>query len=162
MASVFWAVLAGLFWAVGELCAKSVLKSGQVGPVTAIAIRTSVALPVIWAVWFAATRGWLEPFGVAAAREPADWHQASAGVWWKLVLGAGIAAGALGLACFYLGLSAGEVSRVKPIAFALAPTLAVVGAVLFLGEEFSAKKAVGLVLVVGGVILLTTRNGPGH
>jgi uncharacterized membrane protein len=44
----------------------------------------------------------------------------------------------------------------------LAPTLAVVGAVLFLGEEFSVKKAVGLVLVVGGVILLTTRNGPGH
>ena len=57
MAAVIWAVLAGLCWAVGELCAKSVLKSGQVGPMTALAVRATVALPVIWAVWFAATRG---------------------------------------------------------------------------------------------------------
>ena len=162
MAAVIWAVLAGLCWAVGELCAKSVLKSGQVGPMTALAVRATVALPVIWAVWFAATRGWLEPFGVSAAREPAGWQQASAATWWKRVFGAGVAAGAMGLACFYLGLSAGDVSRVKPIAFALAPTIAVAGAFLFLGEEFSAKKLLGLFLVVGGVIVLTTRDGPGH
>jgi uncharacterized membrane protein len=78
MAPVIWAALAGLFWAIGELCAKSVLKSGEVGPMTAIAVRATVALPVIWLAWFAASRGWIEPLGVSAAREPAAWTAASA------------------------------------------------------------------------------------
>ncbi|MFM8642450.1 MAG: EamA family transporter [Phycisphaerales bacterium] len=158
MAAIVWAVLAGLFWAVGELCAKSALKSGEVGPVTAIAVRTSVALPVIWVLWLAATRGWLEPLGVEAAREPEGWTQASAATWWKLALGAGVSAGALGIGCFYLGLSSGDVSRVKPVAFALAPALAAVGAFVLLGESFSAKKLLGLVLIVGGIVVLTTRD----
>ena len=158
MAPVIWAVLAGLFWGIGELCAKSVLKSGEVGPMTAIAVRTTVALPLIWLAWFAASRGWLEPLGVSAAREPAAWTAASATTWWKLVLGAGISAGALGIACFYLGLAAGDVSRVKPVAFALAPTFAAVGAFVLLGETFSAKKLLGLLLIVGGIVVLTTRD----
>ncbi len=158
MAPVIWAALAGLFWAIGELCAKSVLKSGEVGPMTAIAVRATVALPVIWLAWFAASRGWLEPLGVSAAREPAAWTAASAATWWKLVLGAGISAGALGIVFFYLGLSAGDVSTVKPIAFALAPALAAVGAFVFLGEEPSLRRVAGLVLIVAGVVVLTMRD----
>jgi len=34
--------------------------------------------------------------------------------------------------------------------------------VLSRGAGFSAKKLLGLFLVVGGVIVLTTRDGPGH
>ena len=158
MASIICAVLAGLCWGIGELAAKSALRSGEVGPITAIAVRTTVALPVIWAAWFAASRGWLESLGVAAAREPAGWMQASAATWWKLVLGAGISAGALGLALFYFGLSVGEVSRVKPIAFAVAPTVAAVGAFVLLGEPVTAKKLAGLALVVVGVVVLTTKG----
>lgn len=158
MAPIIFAILAGLFWGIGELAAKSALKSGEVGPMTAIAVRATIALPVIWAAWLAATRGWLEPLGVSAAREPAAWMQASPATWWKLALGAGVSAGALGLAFFYLGLSAGDVSRVKPVAFALAPTVAAVGAFVLLGEQFSAKKLLGLVLIVGGIVVLTTRD----
>ena len=158
MAAIVFAILAGTCWGIGELAAKSALKSGEVGPMTAIAVRATVALPVIWLAWVAATRGWLEPFGVSASREPAGWTQASAATWWKLVLGAGLSAGALGLAFFYLGLSAGEVSRVKPIAFAVAPTVAAVGAFVLLGEPVTAKKLAGLALVVVGVVVLTTKG----
>ena len=158
MAPIVFAILAGLCWGIGELAAKSALKSGEVGPMTAIAVRATIALPVIWAAWLAATRGWLEPIGVSAAREPSGWMQASPATWWKLALGAGVSAGALGLAFFYLGLSTGEVSRVKPVAFALAPTVAAVGAFVLLGEAFSAKKLVGLLLIVAGIVVLTTRD----
>ena len=158
MAAIVFAILAGTCWGIGELAAKSALKSGEVGPMTAIAVRATVALPVIWLAWVAATRGWLEPFGVSASREPAGWTQASAATWWKLVLGAGLSAGALGLAFFYLGLSVGEVSRVKPVAFALAPTVAALLSFLLLGEEPSVRKLVGIALVVAGVLVLTTRD----
>jgi drug/metabolite transporter (DMT)-like permease len=50
------------------------------------------------------------------------------------------------------------VSRVKPVAFALAPTVAAVGAFVLLGEEFSAKKLLGLLLIVAGIVVLTTRD----
>ena len=49
-----------------------------------------------------------------------------------------------------------SVSRVKPIAFGLAPATAVVLGILFLGEGVSVAKIAGLVLVVAGVVLLTS------
>jgi uncharacterized membrane protein len=159
MAPFVFAILAGLFWGIGELAAKSALKSGEVGPMTAIAVRATVALPVIWVAWLAASRGWLEPVGVQAAREPAAWTQASAATWAKLVLGAGVSAGALGLAFFYLGLSTGDVSKVKPIAFAIAPSVGVLLGWLILGESMHARKAVAVLLIIGGVVLLTTGGG---
>jgi uncharacterized membrane protein len=156
MAAILFAVLAGLFWGVGELCAKSALKSGDIGPMTAIAVRTAVALPVLLLAFLAASRGWLERAGVAAAREPAGWIHAPTPVLLKVVLGAGLCAGALGLMFFYLGLSAGEISKVKPIAFALAPAIAVFGGWLLLGEPLSLQKVLALALIVAGVVLLTT------
>ena len=47
MIPIAFAVLAGLFWGIGELCAKSALKSHEIGPLTAIAVRTVVALPIM-------------------------------------------------------------------------------------------------------------------
>lgn len=158
MSPIAFAVLAGLAWGVGELCAKSALKSHEVGPITAIAVRTTVALPVVWAIWFAVVRGWLEPLGIHASREPAILETASAATWMKLVLGAGVGAGALGIGFFYLGLSAGDIGRVKPVAFALAPAFAAVGAFLVLGEELSARKLLGLLLVVAGIVVLTAKQ----
>ncbi len=108
MAAIVFAVLAGLFWGIGELCAKSVLKSHEVGPMTAIAVRSVVALPVLLLAFVAASRGWLESVGISAAREPTTWVHASSPVMWKLILGAGVSAGAFGVLFFYLGLSAGD------------------------------------------------------
>ena len=158
MAAIIYAVLAGLCWGIGELCAKSALKSQEVGPMTAIAIRATVGLPVVWLAWLATVKGWLSPLGVGSAREQVDVLQASAGTWWKLVAGAGVSAGALGLVFFYLALSSGEIGQVKPIAFALAPTVAAIGAIVILGEELTPQKMIGLALVVAGVIVLTTSS----
>ena len=57
MAALLLAALAGLCWGIGELFTKSVLHTHQVGPFTAIAIRSTVALPMIWLAWLASDRG---------------------------------------------------------------------------------------------------------
>lgn len=51
MLAVVCAFLAGLCWGVGEVFTKSVLHSKQVGPLAAIAVRSTVAIPVLWCVW---------------------------------------------------------------------------------------------------------------
>ena len=112
------------------------------------AIRTTVALPLLWGLWLVARAAGTETHGPL--------ERASAGTTWKLILGSGLAAGAAGTAFFYLALARGEVSRVKPIAFGLAPATAVALGVLFLGEGVSVAKIAGLLLVVAGVVLLTT------
>ena len=71
----------------------------------------------------------------------------------------GLIAGAGGMLCFYLALSFGEVSRVKPIAFSLAPAIAVMLGVLFLHEAFDWRKAGGVALIIAGVIVLATASG---
>jgi uncharacterized membrane protein len=56
--------------------------------------------------------------------------------------------------CFYLAISLGEISRVKPIAFTVAPAVAVVLAWLVLGESMTWSKAVGVGLVIAGVFFI--------
>jgi len=146
MTAVVFAVLAGVCWGVGEVFTKAVLHTGKVGPLTAIAVRSAVALPVLWAVWWWGAR--------VAKSEPAGWASAGGGTLAKLVLGSGLIAGAGGMAFFYLALSAGEVSRVKPIAFALAPAIGAVLGWLALGEAMTVRKALGVAVIAVGVVLL--------
>jgi uncharacterized membrane protein len=58
------------------------------------------------------------------------------------------------MAFFYGSLALGEVSRVKPIAFGVAPAVAVLGGWLALGEALTLAKGIGLGCVVLGVVLL--------
>jgi drug/metabolite transporter (DMT)-like permease len=51
------------------------------------------------------------------------------------------------------------VSVVKPIAFAIAPSVGVLLGWLVLGESMDARKALAVLLIVGGVVLLTTGGG---
>ncbi|MEO1535157.1 MAG: EamA family transporter [Planctomycetota bacterium] len=146
MQAVLFALLAGLCWGVGEVFTKSVLHSKQVGPLAAIAVRSAVALPVLWVVWASLWRRF----------EPVPFWKADAAVLWKLVLGSGLMAGAGGMACFYLALHFGDVSRVKPIAFAVAPTAAVLIAAVFLGEPVTPRKLLAVAMIVGGVVLLAS------
>lgn len=150
MKAILFAVAAGLCWGVGEVCTKQVLHSGKVGPFTALAVRASVALPAIWLAW------WL---AVSRTGEPTAWWRADGGTIAKLLIGSGLIAGALALVCFYWGLSLGEISRVKPVAFAVAPATAVLLAWLLMGEPMTARKMAGLVLVLAGVALLTGSSG---
>ena len=146
-----WLVLAigaGLCWGIGELFTKSVLHTGKVGPITAIAVRSTVALPILWAVWYFVVQ--------RAGAEPRDWFRADTATLLKLVLGSGVVAGAAAMLCFYGALHLGEVSRVKPVAFALAPAVAVVLGALVLGEPISVKKLAAIGLILAGIGLLTT------
>jgi uncharacterized membrane protein len=155
MPAILLAIAAGLCWGVGELFTKSVLHTHKVGPITAITIRSTVALPVLWLAYFVAMYVFKSP------RENAAWFKGAdaGGADWvtilKLVCGSGLVAGAAAMICFYAALSLGEVSRVKPIAFALAPATAVVLGWLVLKEGMTLQKGLGVALILGGVLLLT-------
>jgi drug/metabolite transporter (DMT)-like permease len=147
------AALAGLFWGIGEVFTRSALHSHQVGPLTAIAIRSTVALPLLWVAW-ATCSGALAAAPLGLRAEPAL-LDADRSVILKLVLGSGVIAGAVAMICFYGALSLGEVSRIKPVAFALAPATAVILGWLVLGESMTLRKAGAVALILAGVVLLT-------
>ncbi|MGP1345146.1 MAG: EamA family transporter [Phycisphaerales bacterium] len=150
MRAIVLAVAAGLCWGIGEVATRSVLHSKQVGPFAAIAVRSTVALPLIWCAYLIAMHG------VHSAREVPGWAgAASSATWAKLVLGSGVVAGAAAMICFYAALSMGEVSKVKPIAFAIAPATGVLLGWLLLGEPMTARKAVGVAIILLGVVVLT-------
>ncbi len=149
MNSIGLAILAGVSWGIGEAFTRSVLHSGKIGPLTAIAIRSTVALPLIWLAWYAANRGWA---GLRAEPNPL---QADGPTLAKLILGSGVVAGAVAMISFYAALSMGELSRIKPIAFSLAPACAVMIAWLMMGEPMSVRKGLGVLLILTGVVILT-------
>jgi uncharacterized membrane protein len=152
---VLFAILAGLSWGVGEICAKAVLNSGKVGPQTLLAVRMLVAAPLAVAAYILAY--------YVLKSEPREWWRAETGVLAKMILGGGVAAGFAGVLFFYLGLSAagGDISRIKPIAFTLAPACAVLLGWLVLGEAMTVRKAIGVAMILAGVIVLTSAShGP--
>lgn len=150
MKAIILAILAGLCWGIGEVMTKSALHSKQLGPISALTIRATVALPVLWLVYYFS----LYVFKI----ESANWYaQTSTTNLLKVIIGSGFIAGALAMVFFYLALSFGEISRVKPIAFSLAPLVAVILSFLFLGEPLTIKKIVALVFIVVGIILLSIK-----
>ncbi len=147
MKAVLMAVLAGLCWGVGEVCTKSVLHTHKIGPVTAIAVRSTVALPFLWAAWLVAVRG--------LGAEPRGWWTAlGAGDRLKLILGSGLVAGAAAMIFFYAALNLADISIVKPVAFTLAPAIAVLLGWLALGETMTWRKAIAVLMILAGVALL--------
>jgi uncharacterized membrane protein len=153
MKAILLAVMAGLCWGVGELCTKSVLHTNRVGPVTAIAVRSTVALPTIWAAWLVAV------YALKLRQEPTDWFHAGGPTMLKLVLGSGLVAGAAAMVLFYSALNVGDISVIKPIAFTVAPATAVLLGWLVLGEAMTVRKAAAVALILAGVILLTGSGG---
>ena len=147
MKAAILAVMAGLCWGVGEFFTKQVLHSHRVGPITAIAVRSTVALPVLWAVYLLV----VQSRGV----EPRDWTQAGAGTLLKLALGSGLVAGAAGMLCFYGALNLGPISKVKPVAFTLAPVVGTLLGWMVLGETMTVTKWAAVGLIVIGVVMLT-------
>lgn len=150
MNAILLAILAGLCWGVGELFTKSALHTKQIGPLTAIAVRSTVALPVLWLAYAIAVH-W-------ARAEPREWLKADTATLLKLIFGSGLIAGAAGMICFYAALNLDEISRIKPIAFSVAPAAAVLLGWLVLGEQMNLQKALAILLIVAGVVLLTA-NG---
>ena len=147
MKALLIALLAGLCWGVGETFTKSVLHTGRIGPFTAMAVRTTVALPVLWiAAWMA--------MYVANSPEPRNWLKADGATLAKLTLGSGLTAGAAAMLLFYLALSLGDISRIKPIAFSTAIAVAVLLGWLVFRESMPVHKIVAVVLILAGVLLM--------
>ncbi|MBY0261774.1 MAG: DMT family transporter, partial [Phycisphaerales bacterium] len=129
--AVLFACLAGLCWGIGEIGTKAALNTKEVGPLTASFVRAGVTLLPALIACLVATRVW--------KTEPAAWWTMSAGTWLNLVIGSGLLAGFAGVFFFYLGLGSpgGEISKLRPIAFALAPATAVLLGWLVLGEPMT-------------------------
>lgn len=149
MQAILLAIAAGLCWGVGEVCTKAVLHTHKLGPFAAVAIRSAVALPLIVAAWLIAWKV------VGAPKEAPGLAQAGPREWALLLAGSGLIAGAAAMICFYAALSLGEVSRIKPIAFSIAPATGVLLGWLVLKESMTPQKALGVVLILVGVVVLT-------
>lgn len=156
MHAVILAILAGLCWGIGELCTKSVLHTGQIGPITAITIRATVALPALWIAYLVARHL------VKAPAEQPNWLNADTPTLLKLILGSGLTAGAAAMIFFYTALNLDDISKIKPIAFTIAPAAAVILAKLFLHEEVTPRKWIAVAMILAGVALLTSTKKTQH
>ena len=151
MKALLIAVLAGLCWGVGESFTKSVLHTGKIGPVTAMAARTTIALPVLWlAAWFVMMRLNHEPRSWLGEL---DWPTGL-----KLALGSGLTAGAAGMLLFYVALNMGTLSAVKPVAFATAVVTAVILGWLVFRDPMPVRKMAAAVLIGAGILLMMERG----
>jgi uncharacterized membrane protein len=148
---VLFAILAGLCWGIGEVCTKSVLHTHKVGPMTMLLIRTALALPPVLLAYWIAYR--------FTSLEPQAWWTAGPRTL-QLAAASALLAGFGGVLFFYLGLNAGDITIVKPIAFTLAPAVAVLLGWLVLGESMSTQKALGIALILAGLVVLTTYKPP--
>jgi uncharacterized membrane protein len=149
MRAIIFAVLAGLCWGVGEIFTKWAINTGRVGPFTVLFLRACVTVVPALIACFIATR--------IAKTEPAEWWKTmTPSVWAMVIGGSGLLAGFLGVFFFYWGLGSpgGDISIIRPIAFALSPATAVLLGWLVLDEGMTVRKAISVVLIVVGIALL--------
>jgi transporter family protein len=131
-----YALLSALFAALTAIFAKVGIKG--VDTDLATAIRTVVILIIAWGIAF--VRG-----GTASITSLSKQNILF------LVL-SGIATG-LSWVCYFKALQLGKVSQVAPVD-KLSVALAIILAVVFLGEPLTIKTAVGASLIIGGTLVL--------
>jgi bacterial/archaeal transporter family protein len=156
MQAILFAVLAGLCWGVGEIFSKKALNTGMVGPMTVLLVRTLTTLPLAAIAYAVSMSVW--------KWERPNWtSNATPQVWLMLTLGSGLLAGFAGVFFFYMGLASpgGDISRIRPIAFALSPATAVVLGWIMLGEPMSLRKLISCTLIIIGIVLLTGESHGG-
>ena len=134
-----FALLTALAWGVGGYFEKKGLHLGQLSPQMGIALRTAIALIVLASVSYP------------------EWKalpQAGTRALLYMVIGGGVVAGSAGMLCFYAAIKGAPLTRVMPIAFT-APLFGALMGLLFGGETLTLKAALGMLMTVGGIILLT-------
>ncbi len=137
MSWLHWALLSALFAGLTAILAKVGVK--EVNPDLATAIRTSVILVFAW--------------GVALFRGDSSLTTIPAKGWVFLVL-SGLATGASWL-CYFRALQSGEAAQVAPVD-KLSVVVAMVLAVLVLGERLTWQQWAGGALIVTGTVVLAT------
>jgi transporter family protein len=135
----FWALLSACFAALTAIFAKVGVEN--VNSDFATFIRTVVILAALGAILYA-TGQWQPPASVSGR------------TYLFLVL-SGLATGASWI-CYFRALKLGDAARVTPLD-KLSVVLVAVFGVMFLGEKLSLANWLGVLMIAGGVILLTTR-----
>jgi bacterial/archaeal transporter family protein len=133
-----WALLSALFAGLTAVLAKAGTK--DVDANVATAIRTAVVLLLAWGIVFAQGRIWDSSIPSQTLL--------------FLVL-SGVATG-LSWLCYFRALQMGDASLVAPID-KLSVVVAIVLAVVFLGEKLSLQHCIGGILIVAGSIVIALR-----
>ncbi len=134
-----FALITAICWGVGGYFEKKGLHLGNLSPTMGITIRTGVALLIL-----------------AAASYP-QWKtlpQAGSKALLYMVIGGGVVAGAVGMLSFYTAIKGAPLNRVMPIAFT-SPLFGALMGLMFGGEPLTLKAAIGMVMTIGGIVLLT-------
>ena len=134
-----WALLSALFAALTAILAK--VGVADVNPNLATAIRTTVILVITWALAFA-TSG------------KADWSALTSRAW--IFLAASGCMTGFSWLCYFRALKLGDVAKVAPVD-KLSVAIAIILAVLFLGEKVKTQEAIGAVLIVLGVVVMVVK-----
>jgi len=139
LAPVFLVVAGSLFWALGQILIR---RLGSVGGMRLLAWIAIFASPQLLVGSFILEDGqWVAVTG-------AGWKE------WAVVLYIGLGMTALGYSMWYYVLAHCEVNRVAPFLL-LNPVVAVLSSVLFLGESLTLMIAVGGLVVLVGIAIMT-------
>lgn len=134
-----FALLTAICWGVGGFFEKKGLHLGNLSPELGITIRTAVAFIIL---------------GVVSFPQWKNIPKAGPQAILFMVIGGGIVAGAAGMLCFYTALKGAPLTRVMPIAFT-SPFFGALMGLLFAGEALTLKAAIGMIMTIGGIIVLT-------
>lgn len=134
------ALFTAMAWGIGGYFEKKGLHLGGLSPQVGITIRTAVALVIL---------------GVASFPQWKTISQAGPKALTMMVLGGGVVAGAIGMLCFYAAIKGAPLNRVMPIAFT-SPLFGALMGILLGGEPLTWKIALGTLLTIGGIVVLTT------
>ena len=134
-----WALLSAFFAALTAILAK--VGVADINPTLATAIRTTVILVFTWGLAFC-TSG------------KADWAALSSRAWFFLAA-SGLMTG-LSWLCYFRALKLGDVAKVAPVD-KLSVALAIILAVIFLGERVKTQEAIGAALIVLGVVVMVVK-----
>lgn len=135
------AIVAALFFSISTVLVRARIR--RASPIVALALSLTVNVVVLWTISLA-------------------WFDVTVDLWrWRYFVVAGVLAPVLGRFCNYSGIDALGVNIATPITYTN-PLVAVVLAMVFLGERLSSLGLLGgLLVIVGGVTLGTVRgDGP--
>jgi transporter family protein len=134
-----WAFLSAVFAALTAILAK--VGVAELNPNLATAIRTTVILVITWALAFATA----DKADLSAIQPRA----------WLFLIGSGVMTG-LSWLCYFRALKLGDVAKVAPVD-KLSVAIAILLAVIFLGERVRTQEAIGAALIVLGVVVMVVK-----
>jgi len=133
-----FALITSLCWGIAPIFGKIGLV--KVEPTVALVFR-SIVVSIILVVWAAATTNIDQLFALAISK---------GGI---AIAAEGIVASLLGHLAYYYALKFGEASKMVPVTSSF-PLIAIILAVLFLGEKLSITSIIGALLIIAGIILI--------